>query len=98
MKKLHEAHPAFNEPACQQAVVRKRGFTGVCTIRQVGGFGFRVDIHGLRYRHLHPERHLVLGDARQCLRVAHCFMFHPVEGVDGFDGLFANLPVDAGGI
>ena len=80
MKQLHESHVAFQQPAGQQAVRRiGSGLACFVPVELERGFGLVGEIRQLRYGGLHPERHFVLRDARQDLRVAEILVLDRVE-------------------
>ena len=76
---LDEAHPLLSQAPRQQAVVSEARTTGLAAIQLVRGRRFATDIHHLWHAGLHAERQLVVGDARQNLRITDMFVLLPVQ-------------------
>ena len=98
MKKLHEPNASFNQPARQQAVIRKRDFTrlGAILSMDVGGLG--GNIHGLGNGHLHPKRQFILSNARQNLWVLRFLVLLLVDFGDGIDTCLSHVAGNAIGV
>ena len=96
VKQLDKPHIALSQPPGQQAV-RREG-TRLFHVRPVkleDMIRFSGDIGQLRHTRLHPERHLVLGDARLDFRVAQRVVSLPVQRPKVVKHVPPHVAVDA---
>ena len=71
MEDLREAHPAFREPAGQQAARGERaGPADLGAVQLAHALRLLVDVEQFRHARLHAEGHLVLLDARLRVGIA----------------------------
>src|SRR4029077_15384592 len=61
---LNKSDPSLRQPPSHQAVVRDTGFARFRAVLRADRIGLFANVHGVGSVHLHPERHLVLSDAR----------------------------------
>ena len=96
MVELDEAAAAFGQTTREQAVGREGAVAGLAAVEGEGLGGFARDVHEAGHAGLHPERHLILGDAGGDLSVADFAGADLVEAVDCFDVALLRGTRDAG--
>ena len=91
VEQLHETHASLHQPPRQQAIVRIGDRAGLRAVHVMDPLRLFLDVHCFRYGHLHTESHFVLGHARQRFGVAGFLVIPLVDGIDRFNGLFAQF-------
>ena len=78
---LHHTDPALHQTARHQSAVRKTSrFAGIGPVQVQDALRFVAEINQFRNASLHSKCHLVLGNPRLDLRIAHPFKTTLVEG------------------
>ncbi len=93
--KLDEPHAALGQAAREEAVGSERAIAGLATIEVEDGFRLVGNIHQTRNGSLHPERHLVLRDARGNLRIVHDVLLRTIQRLHGRDYIVLQAGADA---
>src|SRR5580704_14437146 len=70
MVELNESHTPLGQSPRHHTIVRKTGLARLRSVFREDARGLLADVHGVRSIHLHAERHLILGDARDGLRIS----------------------------
>ena len=93
---LNTPHTPLNQPTSQQRTGRKGPrLLYLVTIQVGGGLRLAGKVHQVRDAALHAEGHLVLGDARQCLRITPAFMGLGIEAIESVEHHTPVLPADS---
>ena len=93
---LDETDPFLNQFAGEEDVVRQGCLSGACTVELVDIGRLVIDIHHFGNGYLHLVGHLILGDARQDLRIPVFLVAEPVHLIDGINGCLAYIPLHPG--
>ena len=95
IEQLHVPHAALDQPPREQAIVGETLLARLGAVQLVDVLRLLGDVDGVRGRHLHAERHFVLGDAGDRLRIAELLVGPLIDAGDRVDHVAAKLAADA---